>query len=138
MNTVISLEQAVVFLGAIGTIYGLYTAWKNNIKKDDETISTIREDHAKEITDLKEDHVKEITDLKMQNISVLSEINKQLTSIDIRQEQQCTQLTDMQADIKSTKSELREVREEQIQQRSEIKSIWRNIDELKSTKKEGE
>lgn len=120
-GTQVTIGFIVFIIGAVATIYGIYTTNKKNIQQEIETISNI-----------KQENTKEIHNIKQENTKLLSDIRDSLSTINNKQDYQCIQLSDLQADVKSTKAEMSKMKETQILQGAEIKAIWRNIDDIKS------
>ena len=59
------------------------------------------------------------------------DIHEAVLKANMKLDQQCGQLTDMQASIRTVSKEVETIKEEQVRQNMEIKALWRNVDELK-------
>lgn len=57
--------------------------------------------------------------------------SEQLLKANMKLDQICSTTNETRADIKAINNQIKDITEEQIKQRLEIKAIWKKIDELK-------
>lgn len=57
--------------------------------------------------------------------------SEQLIKANMKLDQICSTTNETRSDIKAINNQIKEITEEQIIQRQEIKAIWKNIDQIK-------